>query len=166
MERALAFVKTEHLDRWCEIFGFFDERLWQEFGNFERGLPSVFLLPPARLIAEHYAHIKGVAPKVYEDVINVFSKGGIVVREYRGRDGMILAARGVLGNTDPQKAEMGTVRRVYSTDSLAVALAEGRAVRNVMHVSGSPEEGIAELERFRKFVFSGDKTLYVSYCLR
>jgi nucleoside diphosphate kinase len=99
-------------------------------------------------------------------MIRTFSSGGIALRAYRGREGLIVSARGVLGATDPKKAEKCTVRARFSDDSLETALREGRAVRNVMHVSGSPEEGIAELERFRKFILNGDKTLYVPYCSR
>lgn len=48
--------------------------------------------------------------------------------------------RMIAGNTLPTFAEPGTVRGDYSVDSPALANAEQRAVRNIMHASGIPEE--------------------------
>ncbi|HJX49987.1 MAG TPA: nucleoside-diphosphate kinase [Candidatus Nanoarchaeia archaeon] len=167
MENAVVFVKPEFLDKQIEIFTYFDMQLFMNFGSFDRTLPTSLVRPvPRNLIAEHYSHIKVSHLDVYEEMVRTFSGGGIALRAYRGRDGLILSARRVLGETDPKKAGKDTIRGGFSDDSLELALSEGRAVRNVMHVSGSPEEGITELERFKKFIFSGDKTLYVWYCLR
>jgi nucleoside diphosphate kinase len=167
MENALVFVKPESLGRQFEVFTYFDYCLFMQFGNFERTLPTSLLCPvPADLIRKHYAHIKEGFPEVYEEMVRTFSRGGIALRAYRGEEGLVVSAREVLGFKDPEKADKKSVRGKFSNDSLEVALSKGRAVRNVMHVSESPEEGIAELERFREFVFNRDKTLNVLYCSR
>ncbi|MFC1662798.1 nucleoside-diphosphate kinase [Patescibacteria group bacterium] len=54
--------------------------------------------------------------------------------------------RMIAGNTLPTFAEPGTVRGDYSVDSPALANASGRAVRNIMHASGTPEEAKYEEE--------------------
>jgi nucleoside-diphosphate kinase len=54
--------------------------------------------------------------------------------------------RMIAGNTLPTFAEPGTVRGDYSLDSPALANANKRAVRNLMHASGNPEEAKYEQE--------------------
>ena len=54
--------------------------------------------------------------------------------------------RSVAGNTLPVFADSGTVRGDYSIDSPALANANKRAVRNLMHASGNPEEAKYEEE--------------------
>jgi len=46
--------------------------------------------------------------------------------------------RNLIGNTNPQKAEAGTVRRLYGLDK----------TKNAMHVADSPENAKKEIELF------------------
>ncbi|MFH0951641.1 MAG: nucleoside-diphosphate kinase [Patescibacteria group bacterium] len=55
-------------------------------------------------------------------------------------------ARLIAGNTLPAFALPGTVRGDYSIDSPALANAQKRAVRNIMHASGTPDEAKYEEE--------------------
>lgn len=54
--------------------------------------------------------------------------------------------RMIAGNTLPAFAAPGTVRGDYSIDSPALANANKRAVHNLMHASGNPEESKYEAE--------------------
>ena len=53
----------------------------------------------------------------------------------------------LVGDTDPAKAQPGTIRSL-STDSIERSLAEGRAVRNLVHRSTTPEEAEREAAIF------------------
>ncbi|MFA7244241.1 MAG: nucleoside-diphosphate kinase [Patescibacteria group bacterium] len=53
--------------------------------------------------------------------------------------------RKIAGNTLPSKAEIGTVRGDFSVDSPAAANLEGRAIKNIMHASETPEEAEHEI---------------------
>lgn len=50
------------------------------------------------------------------------------------------------GNTIPTFAQPGTIRGDFSLDSPALANAKKRAVRNLLHASGNPEEAKYEAE--------------------
>lgn len=53
--------------------------------------------------------------------------------------------RKIVGNTLPAKADMGTIRGDYSVDSPALANMDKRAIHNVVHASGDPEEAAHEV---------------------
>lgn len=57
----------------------------------------------------------------------------------------IRMVRKIVGPTIPAFAEMGTIRGDFSVDSPALANVEKRAVRNLIHASGNPEEAAHEL---------------------
>jgi len=47
--------------------------------------------------------------------------------------------RTLAGATDPTKAEPGTIRADFGTDSIDKAMSEGRCCENLIHASDSPE---------------------------
>ncbi|MCL5675381.1 MAG: nucleoside-diphosphate kinase [Candidatus Marsarchaeota archaeon] len=53
-------------------------------------------------------------------------------------------ARKICGATEPRKADPGSIRGMYASDSYSLADIKKRSVRNLIHVSESPE--IAEKE--------------------
>lgn len=62
----------------------------------------------------------------------------------------IRMVRKIVGPTIPAFAEMGTIRGDYSVDSPALANMGKRAVRNLIHASGNPEEAENELKLWFK----------------
>lgn len=54
--------------------------------------------------------------------------------------------RKLVGNTMPALASAGTIRGDYSVDSAASANKDKRAVRNIVHVSETPEEAEHEIK--------------------
>ncbi|MEM0480907.1 MAG: nucleoside-diphosphate kinase [Candidatus Aenigmatarchaeota archaeon] len=53
--------------------------------------------------------------------------------------------REIVGFTDPSKAAKGTIRGDFGEDSIEKANSEKRAVRNLVHASGSKEEAEKEI---------------------
>jgi len=71
-------------------------------------------------------------------------------------------ARTLAGNTVPTKAAAGTIRGDYSLDSAIEANKRLRAIYNLMHASGSPEEAEAEIAMWFKpnEIFDGYRLAY------
>src|SRR3989344_8254442 len=56
--------------------------------------------------------------------------------------------RKIVGKTIPALADMGTIRGDFSVDSPVLANAGKRAIHNVVHASGDPEEAEHEIEHW------------------
>lgn len=74
-----------------------------------------------------------------------FLTSGPVVAMILESDGAIQAARNLGGFTDPIRAEKGTIRGDLGEDSIYQANSEGRATKNLIHLSGSREEAKREI---------------------
>lgn len=57
----------------------------------------------------------------------------------------ILKVRDITGYTDPITAEKGSIRGDFGKDNIQQANAEKRAVQNLIHASGNPEEAEHEI---------------------
>ncbi len=53
--------------------------------------------------------------------------------------------RKITGGTEPLTSDVGTIRGDYTIDSYEVSDVDGRAVRNLVHASGSIEEAEKEI---------------------
>ena len=93
-------------------------------------------LTPA-LLAEHYAHIAD--KPYYPPLVEFMLSSPVVVMALQAEDA-VARVRAMLGPTDSRKAEKGTIRGDFGTD--------GRV--NILHASGSPDNGLAEIARFFK----------------
>ena len=82
--------------------------------------------------------------KVLTSLRNYFSRGPVLAIKIGGEDA-IKEVRRITGYTDPATAEKGTIRGDLGTDSIEKSTAEGRAVENLVHASGNPEEAEAEI---------------------
>jgi nucleoside-diphosphate kinase len=82
--------------------------------------------------------------KVLTALRNYFSRGPVIAIKIGGEDA-IKEVRRITGYTDPATAEKGTIRGDLGTDSIEKSTAEGRAVENLLHASGNPEEAEAEI---------------------
>lgn len=94
------------------------------------------------VLREHYAHIidlvidgKPLFPK-----LSAFMTSSPVVALALSGPGVIVRVRELLGPTNSQKADKGTIRGDFGTDSMM----------NICHASDSPESADAELHRFFK----------------
>ena len=82
--------------------------------------------------------------KVLTALRSYFSRGPVLAIRLGGEDA-IKGVRRITGYTDPSTADKGTVRGDLGVDSIAKSTEENRAVENLIHASGNPEEAEAEL---------------------
>jgi len=87
------------------------------------------------LLVDHYAH---VADKPFFPEIEKFMSSRPVIVMALSGDRIVDRVRALLGPTDSRKAEKGTIRGDFGTDMMV----------NVLHASDSPENGLAEINRF------------------
>lgn len=73
-----------------------------------------------------------------------FMKSGPVLAMVLEGPNAIQVVRKIRGNTEPMRADVGTITGDYSSDSSAYANAQDRPIRNLVHASGNQEE--AEFE--------------------
>lgn len=144
-EISLTFIKPPFLSQSDEIWDFLDEKLKVRFVKFGHGHVYV----PRSVFEEHYAHVSKYP--FFEGMVNELASEGINICAYGG-EGIVSDIRRVLGPTDPSKAGKDTIRGRFSNDVLEVALSQGRVVKNVMHASGSVEEGEIEFKRFAHYI--------------
>jgi len=81
--------------------------------------------------------------------IDFLISGPVVAFVLEGENA-IQKARVISGYTDPSKAEKGTIRRDFGKDSIAKANEKRRAVKNLVHASGSSEEAKKEVRLWFK----------------
>jgi nucleoside-diphosphate kinase len=130
MERTLILVKPDAFAR--NLTG-------EIIARFERkGLRLVALqqLTMSRELAErHYAEHAG--KPFFEELVGFITSGPLVAMALEG-DHAVVAARQVIGATNPIEASPGSIRGDY-------AIAVGQ---NMVHGSDSPESGVRELGLF------------------
>lgn len=78
-------------------------------------------------------------------MIDFITSGPVVAMILEGENA-IQKVRSVTGFTDPSKAEKGTIRGDFGTDSIVKANEERRATENLIHASGSKEEADREIK--------------------
>jgi nucleoside-diphosphate kinase len=89
-----------------------------------------------------------IGKKVREWILETWLAGApVVVLAVEGVHA-ITHVRGLVGSTMPTFAQPGTIRGDYSIDSAVIANLVGRAVKNLVHASETPEEAKHELEHW------------------
>lgn len=186
-ERTLVLIKPDGVQR--SLVG-------EIIRRYERsGLKLValkFFIPTPEQVREHYLAIdgwlesvgqktkesylkKGLKPH-FEDVREggewvlgklekFLSAGPIVVMIWQGNEAVGIV-RKITGGTEPLTSDVGTIRGDLTIDSYKLADTDGRAVRNLVHASGSPEEAEKEIkvwfkdEEIIKYRLIGEAVLY------
>ena len=165
-ERTLVILKPDAVQR-----GLIGEII----GRFERkGLKIVagkFILPSADLAQKHYDMPEKDKIKLGERTIEGYREKGIelnkkpleIAHEIQKRvikyltSGPVLAlviegahviehVRKVRGHTNPLAADVGTIASDLTIDSYLLSDADERAIRNLVHASGSKEEAEREIK--------------------
>lgn len=75
-----------------------------------------------------------------------------MIVSYEGSEDIIEKSRNLLGATNPQNAEKGTIRAQFSQDNYEKADLELRLVGNVVHASDSHESAKREIELWSKWL--------------
>ena len=121
-------------------------------GRFERkGLKIVALKlirPSNKVISSHYGEHK--QKPFYKDLVDFFSSGPIVAMVVEGENAINIT-RKLIGKTQPEDAEPGTIRGDY-------CFGKGR---NLVHSSDCEESAISEIKLWfdEKDILSYDKTV-------
>lgn len=82
--------------------------------------------------------------KVREWLINYMNEAPVVAMVIEGIHAIEMMKK-LAGSTLPSKADIGTIRGDFSTDSPAAANVGKRAIRNVIHISENKEEAEHEI---------------------
>lgn len=91
-------------------------------------------------IKEHYAHL---VDKPFFPHLQEFMLSGPIISMIVFGDDAINKVRTLMGATNPNKAEKGTIRYIYGNKEDVTC--------NVMHASDSKENALIELNRFNKY---------------
>ena len=170
-EKSLVLIKPDGVQR-----GLIGEII----NRYERtGLKLVglkFLVPSPELVEKHYLtdpdwktkvglksiesyKKKNLIPpssnpeELGEQVLNrlkkYLSSGPVVAMVWQGV-GAVAVVRKITGKTEPATSDVGTIRGDYTIDAYQLADSDNRAVRNLVHASGSREEAEKEIKLWFK----------------
>ena len=73
------------------------------------------------------------------------ASGPVVAMIWQGNESVAII-RKITGGTEPRTSDVGTIRGDFTIDSYAIADGDSRAVRNLVHASGTPEEAEKEIK--------------------
>lgn len=90
-----------------------------------------------------------VTALILENLKRYMSSGPIVLMVWQGAHAVSIV-RKVTGGTEPLTSDVGTIRGDFVLDSYQMSDADGRAVRNVIHASGSVKEAEREIAHWFK----------------
>jgi nucleoside-diphosphate kinase len=86
---------------------------------------------------------------ILEKLKKYMTSGPVVAMVWQGAHSTELV-RKVVGGTEPRSSDVGTIRGDYVLDSYIMADTDKRAVRNLIHASGSVKESEAEINHWFK----------------
>lgn len=90
-----------------------------------------------------------VADKVLGVLVKYMTSGPVVVMVWQGAHAVKII-RKLVGGTEPLSSDVGTIRGDFVIDSYEMSDGDGRAVRNLIHASGSVSEALNEIKYWFK----------------
>jgi nucleoside-diphosphate kinase len=122
-------IKKHYLsdDKWLESVGIKSLAAYEK-----KGLPAPFANP------------KECGEAVLGRLIKYLSSGPVVAMVWEGNQA-VGVVRKITGGTEPLASDIGTIRGDFTLDSYELADSDDRAVRNLIHASGSPKEAEKEI---------------------
>ena len=172
MEQTLVLIKPDGVKRGLvgEIIGRFErsglkivaaKMIWVDKGlvakhypdereEFIRGMGQKTLDNYKDLNIDPVKHAGTADPHKIGLMINQWNKelltsGPVIAMVWEGNHA-ITNIRRIVGPTLPSMAQPGTIRGDYSVDSSALANEKKRAIKNLIHASGNPEEAKLEID--------------------
>ena len=106
-----------------------------------------------------------IAESVQKRLVKYLTTGPVVAMVIEGAHA-IAHVRKVRGKTNPLDADAGTITADYTIDSYFLSDPDDRAIRNLVHASGSPEEAKREIslwfkeDEIQDYDLAIDKILY------
>jgi nucleoside-diphosphate kinase len=87
--------------------------------------------------------------RVLAGLVQYLTSSPVVAMAWQGAHAVDVV-RKITGGTEPRSSDIGTIRGDFMLDSYPMANGDGRAIRNVVHASGTVEEARQELEHWFK----------------
>ena len=106
-----------------------------------------------------------ITAKILANLKKYMTSGPVVVMVWQGAHAVKIV-RKITGGTEPLTSDVGTIRGDFVLDSYQISDADGRAVRNLIHASGSTEEAVMEIKHWfapqevHKYQLIQEKILY------
>lgn len=88
-----------------------------------------------------------VGDRVIDGLAKYLTAGPVIAMVWQGAHA-VEVVRKVTGGTEPRTSDVGTVRGDFVLDSYAMGDTDGRAVRNLIHASGSVDEATQEINHW------------------
>ncbi len=86
-----------------------------------------------------------VGDRIIQKLKKYITSGPVVAMVWEGAHAVEIV-RKVTGGTEPLSSDVGTIRGDYVVDSYGMSDADGRAIRNIIHASGSVDEANGEID--------------------
>lgn len=90
-----------------------------------------------------------ITAKILANLKKYLSSGPVIAMVWQGAHAVRIV-RKVTGGTEPLTSDVGSIRGDFVLDSYQMADEDGRAVRNLVHASGSVDEAGAEISHWFK----------------
>jgi nucleoside-diphosphate kinase len=90
-----------------------------------------------------------ITAKILKNLVSYMTKGPVIAMVWQGAHAVAIV-RKLTGGTEPLTSDVGTIRGDYVLDSYSMSDHDGRAVRNLVHASGSVKEAEAEIAHWFK----------------
>jgi len=84
---------------------------------------------------------------ILENLKKYMTSGPVIAMVWQGAHSVKIV-RKLGGGTEPLSSDVGTIRGDYVLDSYQMSDTDNRAVRNLLHMSGSPEEADMEIKHW------------------
>ncbi len=88
-----------------------------------------------------------ITAKILANLKKYMTSGPVIFMVLEGAHAVKIV-RKLGGGTEPLSSDVGTIRGDYVLDSYSMADTDGRAVRNILHMSGSVDEANAEIKHW------------------
>ncbi|HMB26088.1 MAG TPA: nucleoside-diphosphate kinase [Patescibacteria group bacterium] len=90
-----------------------------------------------------------ISGRILENLKKYMTGGPVIAMIWQGVHS-VKKVRKLIGGTEPFTSDVGTIRGDYVLDSYQLADTDGRAIRNLVHASGSTEEAKMEIDHWFK----------------
>lgn len=143
METTFALIKPEAVS---------EGLVGEIIGRFERGglrALALELLTPSRELAGHHYGVeieRKYGSQVREWLLEYLVEGPVVAMVLAGPDAVGVTRRIAGESASPADCAPGTIRAEFGNDSRESAMADGRALRNLIHTSDSPHAAEREIQ--------------------
>lgn len=124
------------------------KKVWEHYGKDD----AWFLKKGTGIVNDRQAAGLPVEKEAIEygkDIIGAMEKyltsGPVVMMVLEGNSAVGVVKK-LVGGTDPNNSDVGTIRGDFTIDSYAICAVDDRAVRNLVHCSDSPEEAEREIK--------------------